>query len=314
LSSEADFHPASEAERLEAYRNVHDVWSGGLPMEAHLRRRLASVQHNRARWFVACVAGRVVSSLACYPMAFRVQGRVVPGIAIGSVHTLGEFRGRGFAPRLIEWVEQVQRESGAQLSLLYSDIDKTYYERLGYVVCPSYAGVARSRMDAADLPGSPAETTLEPFDAAAERPQLAELYHRCHARRALSIARDDEYWQYLLRKGGGDRFYRVRDRAGERLGYLWISATPSAFTIRDFAAGDSDAALAALLRAALQVASVEQVGAVRGWLPDVEVTRSLFELSPRETEITMLKPLLPALDIDESVTAAAGHFREIDHV
>ena len=132
-----DIHPASETERIAAYRNVHDVWSGGLDLEAHVARRLQSVQHNRADWFVGTLDGDVVTSLACYPLMFQLDGDSVPGIALGSVHTRADCRRRGFAGELIAWVEEHQQRRGVVLSLLYSDIDPRYYARLGYQECPS---------------------------------------------------------------------------------------------------------------------------------------------------------------------------------
>ena len=46
-------HPATAEERLAAYRNVHETWGRGLPLDEFLARRLKSVGHNRARWWVA---------------------------------------------------------------------------------------------------------------------------------------------------------------------------------------------------------------------------------------------------------------------
>jgi len=57
-----ELHPASPEERLAAYRNVHDVWGGGLPLQQHVERRLASVRHNQADWYVGCLDGRVIAS------------------------------------------------------------------------------------------------------------------------------------------------------------------------------------------------------------------------------------------------------------
>jgi len=103
-------------------------------------RRLHSVQHNRAQWYSGCLANKVVTSLGCYPLQFRLDGAVVKGIAIGAVHTLAEFRGNGFAPQLIRYVEENQRSYGAAISRLYSDIGPDYYARQGYQICPAWQG------------------------------------------------------------------------------------------------------------------------------------------------------------------------------
>ncbi len=140
MASELDIHIASTDEQLAAHRNVFDIWSKGLSLEDHLRYRMTAPMHQRATWIVGCVDGRVVTSLASYPVRFRVHGEEMPGIAIGSVYTLADFRGLGFAPRLLEWAESHQREHGAAWSVLYCDIKPDYYARLGYALCPSLEG------------------------------------------------------------------------------------------------------------------------------------------------------------------------------
>ena len=94
--------------------------------------------HTAEGWYVGTLDGRVVTSLGCYPIRFQIDGEDLPGIAIGSVHTLSEVRGRGFAPQLIDWVER--DNPGAALSVLFSDIQPEYYARIGYVLCPSLEG------------------------------------------------------------------------------------------------------------------------------------------------------------------------------
>src|SRR5262245_3080510 len=121
MTSALDIHPASPDELTAAHANVFDIWNKGLPLEEHLRYRLNSPKHTRAAWFVGSLDGRVVVSLGCYPLVFRLLGQDVPGIAIGSLYTVKEFRGRGFAPQLLAWVEDHHKH--AALSILYSDIE-----------------------------------------------------------------------------------------------------------------------------------------------------------------------------------------------
>src|SRR5262249_55422533 len=148
MPSELDIHPASRDELIAAHENVFDIWNKGLPLDEHLRWRLTSPSHSRTRWFVGTLDGRVVVSLGGYPIKFQVADRQWPGIAIGSVYTRAECRGRGYAPRLIEWVEADARRRQLAVSVLYSDIGPDYYANLGYVACPSWEGWA-------DLPGLP---------------------------------------------------------------------------------------------------------------------------------------------------------------
>ena len=190
MAERLEIHPASEPERIQAFRNVHDVWGGGVDLETHVRHRLQSVQHNRATWFVGCLGGRVVTSLGCYPMLFCLNGRVVPGIALGAVHTRAEWRGRRFAPRLIRWVEEYQQDRGATLALLYSDIDPEYYARQGCLPCPSWEGwIDLSGAGRIDVSG---QATLIPMETGRSRTELAKLYDDFHAGIPMSVARNAE--------------------------------------------------------------------------------------------------------------------------
>lgn len=308
MGNRLEIHPASESEKIEAYRNVHEVWGGGLSLEAHVERRLASIQHNRAGWFVGCCDDRVVTSLGCFPIQFRLNGQIEPGIAIGAVHTLPQYRGRGFAPQLLRWVEEYERARGAALSLLYSDIDPGYYAKLGYQRCGAWecwTVVPPARVEA---------KTLTRVDAHQNRPKIAELYDQFHSQFPLSIARDAEYWDYLFAKGVSDEFYMLENRGGDSIGYAWLRLDPDRLTIRDWAVA-SDADAHTLFQAILRTASECRAKMAGGWLPDRAATRAVFgKPELRQREITMVKPLRAGLCICQASLAAAQHFREIDHV
>ena len=218
MTDQLDIHLASPNERLATYRNVHDVWSGGFSLEDHLERRVSSVQHNRAEWFVGTLQGDVVTSLGCFGMQFKVNGRSRQGISIGSVHTLAKYRGRGFAPQLIEWTEAFQQEAGATISLLYTDIAPDYYQRLGYQLCPAWEG----RVDRQNISRSVTRPggKLVPISLPEERQELEALYDSYHSRFAISIARSSEYWDYLFQKSVGDELFWLQGSIGERLGYV----------------------------------------------------------------------------------------------
>src|SRR5262245_45151853 len=119
MNDQLQIHAASHDELIAAHSNVHDIWSKGRPLDEHLRYRLESVSHSRAAWYVGAIDGRVVVSLGAYPVRFHLEGQQVRGIAIGSVYTVKDCRGHGFAPRLIDWVEEQARREGVAISVLY---------------------------------------------------------------------------------------------------------------------------------------------------------------------------------------------------
>jgi predicted N-acetyltransferase YhbS len=313
MTDQMDIHPASSDERLAAYRNVHDVWSGGSNLEEHLKRRVSSVQHNRAEWFVGTLQGEVVTSLGCFGMQFNVNGRSRKGISIGSVHTLARFRGLGFAPQLIEWTEAFQRESGAIISLLYSDIDPDYYQKLGYQLCPAWEGsVAQQNIfRGVTRPGG----KLVPISLPEERQELEAMYDGYHSRFAISIARSSEYWAYLFKKSAGDELFWLQGSTGERLGFVRLSATDDKLKIRDWAFTErSGALLETLIKVVIAEAADRRVAGLFGWLPNIEQLQPLVTLKKRETEITMLKSLCADTILTDEMVSSAEYFQEMDHV
>jgi len=306
-----DLHLASPAERTQAFRNFHDVWGRELPIEEHVHARLGNPKYNNAQWYVGCLQGRVVTGCGCYAMQLSIDGRIEPAYALGEVHTLAEVRGRGFAPQLLSFVEQDQRAAGRTVSVLYSDIAPSYYERLGYLLCSCPQGWADPRTAGLSETGGAGAV---PFDPTRELPAMVELYQRSHSGLPLWIARSPSYWQYLIQRNPQDEFYAI-EADGRRLGYFRVAVTPAELKIRDFALHDStDAACRALAAAAVALARARGAGRVGGWLPATSVFRECFQFSERSRELTMIKPLAPHLSLGASHRAAGAQLHEIDHV
>jgi len=312
MSAPLEIHVASPQELIAAHTNVFDIWSKGLSLEAHIQSRLSSPSHSRATWFVGCLQEQVVVSLGAYPVRFRIGSREVTGIAIGSVYTRKEHRGQGYAPLLLAATEQHAADHGGSLSVLYSDIEPAYYARLGYVLCPSHHG---ARSLAADQPAIQAADRMEPIQPTEQLSRLAALYDSYHGAAALSFARDAGYWQAMLKKFGDDRFFAMVDSAGNWQGYARIGIKGDAWRLTDYALSDDSADLAGrFYRAVLALAKREGAQQFQGWLPDNSVTRGLFTLAPRKTEITMFKPLGNHPPLTAEQVAAVDRFCELDHV
>lgn len=308
MTSTLDVHPASHEETIAAHRNVFDIWSKGLPLDEHIRFRLNSPSHSRATWFVGTLDGQVVVSLGSYPVRFHFQGREVAGIAIGSIYTVTEHRGHGYAPQLLLDVEQIEQARGAALSVLYSDIEPDYYSRLGYVLCPALQGW---REPAA----VPTDYHLLGFAPAEHVAELKQLYDGHHGSARLSFARNEEYWAAMLKKFPGDKFYWLLDAADQHAGYVRIGHRDDSWRVTDFALTRPTDELAAEMYAALlNLAQRQGVQRVGGWLPDGAASRQYFDLHPRQIEVTMIKPLGATGPFDAATIEAAGRFVEIDHV
>ncbi len=310
MTDALDIHAASSDEIVAAHRNVHDIWSKGRNLENHVRHRLESPTHRRAEWYVGCLEGRVVTSLAAHPVGFRILGQDHSGIAIGSVYTIAEARGRGHAPRLIAWVEDQHRRRGTGLSMLYSDVKPDYYARQGYVLCPSWEGWRDARE-----PVPPSPHRLVAFAVDQHLATVKTLYSNDYGTLPLSIARDDAYWTMMLEKFADDQFYALQADDGNWRGYVLIGCRGKDWHIVDYALVDPTDVLAesfyAALCAAAQRAGIERVG---GWMPESRAARKFFQFAPRATEITMIKPLAWDGTLSEAMIAGSSRVCELDHV
>ncbi len=208
MTDELDIHAASADELVAAHRNTFDIWNQGRNLEQHIQHRLRSPTHRRAEWFVGTVGGSVVTSLAAHPVQFLVGGETISGLAIGSVYTIHDVRGKGYAPKLIGWVEETKKHQGTGMSVLYSDIKPDYYARLGYVLCPSWEGF---RLVKEELPGPAPTHCLVPFAVGERLPWVKQTYSDYHGAMPLSIAQ-----RRILVHDAGKVRGRYVSRAGSR--------------------------------------------------------------------------------------------------
>jgi predicted acetyltransferase len=305
-----DLHAANPDERAQAFANVHEVWPSDPNPEEHLRRRLANPKYENATWYVGTLNGRVVAACGCYHVSVCIDGAVERASAVGAVHTLPEFRGRGFAPRVLAFAEGEERTAGKTFSLLYSDIGAPYYERLGYRCCAASQGLvaaAESKTERA------VAYDFRQFRPAERLSILIDLYDRAHQRHPLSIARSSDYWRYLLTQNSEDEFYFLIH--GKPLGYVRLAIKPNGIVIRDASLlDDDDETERGLYSAVIALAKSRGVERVGGWMPADAVCRKLFQVDNRIQELTMIKPLVDRIKIEERHCAAAQYFHEIDHV
>jgi GNAT superfamily N-acetyltransferase len=311
MTEHLDLHRANPDELAQAFRNVHDVWPWAPDPEEHTRRRLADLRFKNATWYVGTLDGRVVTACGCYHVSVSIDGTVERAAAVGAVHTPAEFRGRGFAPRLLAFAESQELAVGKTFSLLYSDIGPAYYERLGYRPCPAKQGWADLSVALRDLPEP---CTLRRIDALEVIPELSAIYDRAHAGRALSIARSSDYWCYLITQRPEDEFY-FAELAGKRVGYVRVVNRPNGLLLRDLATNDETGEVErGLYAAVIGLAVARGAARVGGWMPADAVCRELFTVTDRVKELTMLKPLVERIHIEDRHRTAAEHFHEIDHV
>ena len=306
MSNVVNVHEASQAERLAAYRNVHESWGGTLPMDTFVSHRLNSPMHNRARWFVATCDESVVSSLAWYPLTFCHRARLVSGIGIGAVHTVPAYRRRGFAAQLLAEVINRARHEGISVGLLFSDIDPAYYERFGFVRWPAEA----HRCDLTQVPVTAETFQLERIEPLRQVDQLADLYQATNASAPLRLHRDVHYWDVCIRRFPLAEYYALkRQHSAPMIGYARVHWTDCSMQLEDYAVSHPDLE-PALLQHLIAQAQRRGMTEIEGWLPSSRAVLRYFDSAPRTGALTMLAALDGAVELNPS---RASHFWMSDH-
>ena len=200
---------ARDSERAEIFANVHEVWPHDPDLNTHINLRLASEQHKYARFYIAQAGNAIVASLACYPFTYLINGAPKKGIGIGAVHTISSHRKQGIAKKLLEYVHQCEKDQGACLSILYSDISPQYYEKLGYRILPIKHGFVSPKDHKIPLnitydkpifaEGRPAEAMVEHHE---EHKAWLERRHKFVA----SVTLGDDDGSFLLGFYEGENF------------------------------------------------------------------------------------------------------------
>ena len=303
---------ANQDQKLTAYRNVHEFWSGGRTLEEHLQWRSTSPQHNRAKWCVGCIDDRVVTSLGCYPLQLHWDGQQVAGILIGAVHTLPAFRGHGYAPQLLSWVEQQEQQQGVCVSGLFSDIDPNYYSRFGYEQCDGWEMSMKAGSSAA-LPAS--QWLLEPIDPQQHLARIQAWYETAQQNLSVWVVRDDDYWQYMLAKSATDQFFLLVDGQQQEQGYVRVHSHDDCWLIQDWGLSTGNQSDQVAMIAAIRCTAFGQgVTSIVGWLPRLEEPLDGIDFELRPQEITMFKRLDTRLSLSAAIIQDSAYIRGIDHV
>jgi len=302
-------HPASDEERRAAFRNVHEVWGGGRPLDEYVAWREQSIQHRRATWWVGTLGAEVVVSLGVYPLTFSCTGHLVPGFGIGAVHTVPSARRKGYASTLCAHVIAHQASRGDHFGLLFSDIDPGYYARMGFHVVDdaAWSSDAPDAWASSDLA---LEHIAEPTSIAGE---LAALHTRTHAGVELTLARDDEYASYLLTRYP-DALHFVHRVDGAVAGYcrMWLKGDgphKRATGMEWFSSVDDAELFAAMLCKARDLGARR----FRSWHAPPASHQGAFVRDERDSAITMVSSLREAQAWDAERLQRAVRVWATDH-
>ena len=135
----------------------------------------------------------------------------LPATGVAWLATAPEFRGRGYASRLLRAADQAMQRSGAMLGLL-STRSPHFFRRTGWAVSGRHSHAragARdllSQLSAAGLPSGGGSLNIRPWRQV-ELPALMQLY-QCNRSGAFgAYERSEAYWRWLISRQGFEQIY-----------------------------------------------------------------------------------------------------------
>jgi GNAT superfamily N-acetyltransferase len=294
--------PAEGAVLERVLRESHDIWSDGLTPSAYDRFNAAQMRTawgSRRLRRVALVddRGELLSSAKRYDFDARLDGRDIRVVGIGAVFTPEEVRGHGHGRRTVDALITAAAAEGADLALLFSEIDPYYYTAMGFAAIPRRELQIRTK----EQPGAP----MILVRAAEERdiPAVSELARTMAQPFRFSLTPSEDLLRFSLSKKRllagflppdllSVEFFIVEEGAGA-VAFAILTVTTEDVILE--MCGDRDpggarvGALLQVLRARTPAEPAMKIACFLppGWLPP----QCEIEASARVREEMMIKPL-----------------------
>jgi GNAT superfamily N-acetyltransferase len=280
----------------------HDIWSDGLTRQAYARFNVAQTRtpwgsRHLRRCALLDSQGNVLSSAKRYDLRARLDGREIAVVGLGAVFTPDRMRGRGHARALVEQIIADAAGEGAELALLFSEIDPVFYEAMGFVAIPRRERLIRPK----EKPGAP----MILMRAGEERdiPAVAALAEAMASSHRFGLVPTEDSIRFSLSKKRllagflppgalSVEFYIVEEGAGA-VAFAILTVTSEDVILE--MCGDRDpsgarvGALLQVLRARTPAEAAPKLSCFlpAGWLPpQVEI-----EASTVVREVMMIRPL-----------------------
>jgi len=285
------------------FDNTYPTWNEGLTRggyaqwnNAQLKTRWGS--RHLQRFALLDDGGSLLASAKRYRIGIRLDGRDGWMAGIGAVFTPESQRGCGHATRLLQALLDRERQNGAVMASLFSEIGAGFYERLGFRTVPlDEVTVTVKRKD-----GSPAMLVRagEERDLAA----IAVMHATRTADVRFAVRRDADLLGYALAKKrllaglGPPRLRQVEffvaEEGASAVAYVVLSENANGWTLEE--AGDRDPAgarLGAMLQVLLAREPSQRMPLIRAWWPRSMPVPPQLELTDRidARDLFMVRPL-----------------------
>jgi GNAT superfamily N-acetyltransferase len=253
------------------------IWNEGLLRPAYsqwneAQMRTAWGRGNLHRLALVDDSGAVLASMKRYRFAGRYDGEIVPVLGIGAVFTPSQFRGRGYAPAIMERVIAEELAAGTPVATLFSEIGADYYTRAGFEAVP----LDEVTFTVSGKDGAPAMLVRSGTDA--DLPALSAMHDVRAASCRFALVRTPELIQYSIAKkrllaglgppGRRQTEFFVTEEGLTPVAYIVMTVDERGWFIEE--AGDRDPQ-AARVGAMLQVLLAREPSAkrpvIRAWWP-----------------------------------------------
>lgn len=216
----------------EACEQTFDLWHQGLDRaryEQRLRDSFARLPQEMRYVGVRDRTGALAASARLLSLRLCVGGQPSDATGIAAVFVRPDLRGLGWGSGLIAGILAESEQMGAGCALLFSDIGRRYYERMGFAAAPALdwtAGVS-------DVPHRH-ELSLRQA-APADIAQMIQVFNKRAERSVLSPVRTTSWWRHyrwwrraapdlVLCDSGGDVGYATVRPDGETLRvFEWVA-------------------------------------------------------------------------------------------
>lgn len=178
---------------------THGIWADGLSRPAYARFNEAQSRTPWGRQHLRrCVLrgedGRVLSSAKRYDLHASLDGRRIRIVGLGAVFTPPNERGRGYAARIVERLVESAARDGAELAVLFSEIDPAFYAAAGFVPIPRHESMIRVR------PSRGAPMVMVRAGGDDDIPTVVALAHGMSAGHRFALAQNDALVRFGLSK------------------------------------------------------------------------------------------------------------------
>ncbi|MBI4532506.1 MAG: GNAT family N-acetyltransferase [Candidatus Melainabacteria bacterium] len=198
---------------LKVLHQTFQIWSAGLKPDEYYSYTSFQLNHpwskKNLRYMVYRHGSTIVSSCKLYNLELASRGQVYSIAGLGAVFTGQEYRGLGYATRMLSQIIELCHKQDVKGLLLFSDIGPGFYNKLGFhevgarefAVYLSEANNTKSNIAA--LQQSLSSDCHDIRLAGCETKQIVwlnKLYARWLRRQTYGFLRSDEHWHYKLAK------------------------------------------------------------------------------------------------------------------